>query len=354
MNHSRRDFLRCAVAGCTLPGAALLQAEETPSGETLVPEETMRRIYTEVQTPYKYGIVMPQEEGDMIDSGKVFRFRGHWYMSYLRMLGGVGYVARMARSDDLIHWEAIGTTMPFRECGWDAWQASPSPALVDYQWGGSCEIQSFQDRYWFTYIGGAGKGYEPDPLKIGLAWTDDPASGQPFSRLPEPIMSENDPDARPFEKTTLYQTNVMRVDRSLLGAEFLCFYNAKDENSVERIGLAVSDDMIHWRRRGDGPLIDNHSGISGDPQIVRIEDYWVMFYFGAFWQPKAFDTFAVSKDLLHWTKWEGEPLVQPSRKYDETYAHKPCVIKYDDVVYHFYCAVGDQGRCIALSTSKKI
>ena len=79
-----------------------------------------------------------------------------------------------------------------------------------------------------------------------------------------------------------------------------------------------------------------------------------MFYFGAFWQPKAFDTFAVSKDLLHWTKWEGEPLVQPSRKYDETYAHKPCVVKYDDVIYHFYCAVGDRGRCIALSTSKKI
>ena len=46
--------------------------------------------------------------------------------------------------------------------------------------------------------------------------------------------------------------------------------------------------------------------ISGDPQVVRIGDEWVMFYFGAFWKPGAFDTFAVSKDLITWTKWTGE------------------------------------------------
>ena len=34
-------------------------------------------------------------------------------------------------------------------------------------------------------------------------------------------------------------------------------------------------------------------------------DLWVMFYFGAGWQPKAFDTFACSYDLVNWTKWEG-------------------------------------------------
>ena len=36
-----------------------------------------------------------------------------------------------------------------------------------------------------------------------------------------------------------------------------------------------------------------------------------------------------------------------------TYAHKPWLVKHDGVVYHFYCAVGDNGRVIALATSKE-
>jgi hypothetical protein len=38
----------------------------------------------------------------------------------------------------------------------------------------------------------------------------------------------------------------------------------------------------------------------------------------------------------------------------QTFAHKPSVLKLDGVVYHFYCAVGDQGRVIALATSKPL
>ena len=79
-----------------------------------------------------------------------------------------------------------------------------------------------------------------------------------------------------------------------------------------------------------------------------------MFYFGAFWKPKAFDTFAVSKDLVHWTKWTGTDLIAPSEPWDATYAHKPWCVKVDGVVYHFYCAVGNRGRAIALAMSKKL
>lgn len=39
---------------------------------------------------------------------------------------------------------------------------------------------------------------------------------------------------------------------------------------------------------------------------------------------------AVSNDMLNW------------------------VIKHNGVVYHYYCAVGDQGRVIALATSKDL
>ena len=87
---------------------------------------------------------------------------------------------------------------------------------------------------------------------------------------------------------------------------------------------------------------------------MKIGDVWVMFYFGAGWKPRAFDTFACSYDLAHWTKWDGQNLVEPSEAFDQTYAHKPWVLKWNGVVYHFYCAVGSAGRVIALATSKDL
>jgi hypothetical protein len=118
--------------------------------------------------------------------------------------------------------------------------------------------------------------------------------------------------------------------------------------------MAVSRDMRHWSRFGAGPVVDNGSGISGDPQIVRMGELWVMFYFGAFWRPHGFDTFACSRDLVNWTKWEGPALISPSEPWDATFAHKPWLIFHNGVVYHFYCAVGSEGRAIALATSREI
>lgn len=361
---NRREFLggltAASLVGATLPAFALENAEsKKPIDVDLsipsdVSDDEMKAVYEEIKTPFKYGVVIPCEDGDAIDSPNIFRVNGVWHMVYLRFLDKTGYVARLARSNDLVHWEKLGTVVPFRGEGWDAWQCSPSAALVDHIWGGSAAIQQYDGKYWFTYIGGAGKGYEPDPLKIGLAYTDDPSSAKEWTRLPDPIMKPEDPDARDFEKKTLYKTSVIWDRAKTLGYPFVCFYNGKSAASVERIGIAVSNDLKEWFRYGDRPVIDNGKGISGDPQIVKIGDLWVMFYFGHGWKPDAFDTFAVSRDLKSWRKWEGPHLVEPSEPYDKTYAHKPWVVKHDGVVYHFYCAVGDQGRCIALATSKEI
>lgn len=97
-------------------------------------------------------------------------------------------------------------------------------------------------------------------------------------------------------------------------------------------------------------------GITGDAHIQRMGDFYVMFYFSAF-DPKrtykAFNTFAVSRDLVHWTDWQGADLIIPSKEYDELFAHKSYVVKHDGVVYHFYCAVNNADqRGIAVATSR--
>ncbi len=176
----------------------------------------------------------------------------------------------------------------------------------------------------------------------------------PWNRLPEPVLTRDQPEVRYWERLTQYKSNVIRDPEERLGKPFVMFYNAKSESGYERIGMAVSDDLARWTRFGNDPVIDNGSGITGDPQIVRMGDLWVMFYFGAFWKPKAFDTFACSTDLVHWAKWDGPHLVEPSEPWDREYAHKPWLIKHEGVVYHFYCAVGDQGRVIALASSRDL
>lgn len=321
---------------------------------------TMQQIYDEVKTPHKYGVVLRGEPGELVDCPNVFRHAGRWYMMYVAIKDNVGYQTYLARSDDLLHWEKLGRILTHPRAGWDAWQVDGGLALYDTRWGGTHELGKHEDRYWLSYLGGARQGYEPDPLAIGIATTDDPTAVRDWTRLPEnPVLAPDQPDARDFEHVTLYKSAIVRDDARSLGAPFVMFYNGKSAPyGQESIGLAISDDLRTWRRFGRGPVVNNVGAapwaISGDPQLTRIGDVWVMFYFGAFWKPGAFDTFAASHDLVHWTKWDGPHLVEPSEPYDRQFAHKPWVIKHEGVVYHFYCAVGAEGRVIALATSRDL
>jgi predicted GH43/DUF377 family glycosyl hydrolase len=317
----------------------------------------MQRVYEEVKTPFKYGVVLKgSDTNELVDCPSVFRFGEHWYMMYAAISKKVGYQTFLASSDDLLHWTKLGLILSFSTNGWDAWQADGGIALADSRWDGTHELEKFDGKYWLSYIGGAKQGYETDPLSVGMAWTQEPATPKTWRRLDQnPVLSPHQTDARSFEQKTLYKSQIIHDQTESLGWPFVMFYNGKFKNGYERIGMAVSRDLVNWSRYGADPVVANGeaktNGISGDPQIVKIGDVWVMFYFGAGWQPHAFDTFACSYDLVHWTKWTGQNLIEPSESFDKTYAHKPWILKYKGVVYHFYCAVGTEGRVIALATS---
>jgi predicted GH43/DUF377 family glycosyl hydrolase len=321
-----------------------------------VPDDAMQRIFEEIKTPFKYGIVIHPPENGVVDCPSIFRANNRWYMLYVAAMNKIGYETCLAESENLLDWKPLGKILSFQKDGWDHWQADGGISLVDHHWGGGSALKSFDNKYWLSYIGGALQGYETDPLAIGIAYTTTPTQPVEWTRSPtNPVLAPWDAEARPFEKKTLYKSSIIWDESKTIGFPFVMFYNGKQQGvATERIGMAVSDDMVHWKRFGAGPVIDNGRGISGDPQIVRINDLWVMFYFGHVWKPKAFDTFACSYDLVNWTKWTGANLVEPSEPFDQTFAHKPWLLKWNDVVYHFYCAVGNQGRTIALATSRDL
>lgn len=331
-----------------------------------ITDNVMQEIYNEIKTPYKYGLVMvPTDNSYKMDCPSVFRKEGKWFMTYL-IYDGRGYETWLAESNDLLHWKHLGKVMSFSkdESEWDVNQKAGYIALQDYTWGGSYEWKKYDNKYWMSYFGGNTTGYEAGVLSIGMANTKEtPTKPHEFERLPKPVLTPKDTDVSFWDNSTMYKNSVIEDKERITGSKFIMYYNARGDSlnppkGAERIGMAVSNDMKTWQRYGKKPFLNHHRGITGDAFIQRINDTWVMFYFGAFWtgwDQGAFNRFAVSNDLVNWKEWKGDNLIESSEPYDDMFAHKSFVVKHDGVVYHFYCAVNKaEQRGIAVATSKDI
>ena len=344
-----------------------------------ISQNVMQKIYDEVKTPYKYGMVVaPKDNYHQIDCPMVYREGGKWFMTYVVYNGkdgtdGRGYETWLATSDDLLQWKTLGRLLCYAGKGWDMNQRAGYPALIDWTWNGSYEMAKYKGRHWMSYFGGEGTGYEAirKPLNMGMASTKgDITQAHPWETSSSPVLSINDKSAQWWEKLTHYKSTVYWDKNKTLGKPFVMFYNAGGINpanqlKAERIGIALSSNMTSWRRlplrtakRKTGNPVFFHEApgiITGDAQIVKFPHYYVMFYFSAYNPERkynAYNTFAVSRDLVNWQDWDGADLVYPSKPYDDMFAHKSYVLKHQGVVYHFYCAVNHAGqRGIAVATS---
>ena len=231
-----------------------------------VSESEMRKIYEEVRTPYKYGMVVaPQDNYHKIDCPTVFRVGKQWLMTYVVYNGkdgldGRGYETWIAKSDDLLHWQTLGRILAYPADGTNAWdqnQRGGFPALIDYDWGGNYQLHPYKGRYYMTYIGGPGTGYEAvnAPLSIGMASTKgDVTTAHQWQTQDRPLLSYNDKDAQWWEQLTQYKSTVyemkderlkMRngVPKELRKYRFIMFYNAGGKDGThpkgERIGIAL-------------------------------------------------------------------------------------------------------------------
>ena len=329
-----------------------------------VPASRMQQVYEEVKTPYKYGLVMvPADASKKIDCPTVFRWKRKWYMTYIQF-DGRGYETWLAESRDLLHWKTKGRLLSFSDTtDWASNQKAGYIALEDPTWGGGYKPASFNGKYWMSFFGGTERGYEMGPLAIGIAFTKKrPSKIKEWNHSAAPVLAAADADVRWWENKKLFKSTVIRDSARQTGHPFVMYYNANGDTSnntpkwrwFERIGMAVSDDMEHWERYQTEPVMQHRIGITGDAVLQKMDDLWVMFYFGAFWEARkdAFNRFACSYDLVHWTDWTGDDLIHSSEPYDQRFAHKSFVLKHSGIVYHFYCAVDNKDhRGIAVATS---
>lgn len=295
---------------------------------------------------YKYGKEVTGPSGipgafdeKAVDSPFVFRHNGQYYMLYIGF-DGKGYQTALAVSQDLLSWKEEALLFPREDGeGWDKGGVAGNWILRENELNGPAKLKKAGGKYWMVYHSYPGEGYETGPARIGLAYTEDETLHQ-WTRLAGPVLSWE--DGAEWERGGLYKGCLVEY-----GGLYYLFYNAKNsENWIwkEQIGVAVSENLLNWKRLYTEPIIQNtpdawDSFFCADPCVVRDGDIWLLFYYG-YDGLHAQEGMAYSKDLLHWVKYPAPILLHGGKgEVDELHAHKPGVITKDGCLYHFYCAV---------------
>ena len=266
-----------------------------------------------------------------------------WHQDCFHMLytgfDGSGYQSALATSTDLLNWTHKGVILKRRETS-DRWDKVGGAATWIIKESDSLwelpKLKKIKGKYWLVYHSYPSFGYEAGPAEISLAWCEDENLLE-WNFLEEPVFSWR--EGKEWEIGGLYKACIIwDTDR------WCMFYNAKDSKDrwTEQTGVAVSEDLLHWERYDGNPVLKTDKSswderFVSDPYIVRDGDSWVNFYFG-YGQGHAREGLALSKDLLHWEKVE-EPILSNGQvgSIDSGHAHKASVVYYNETLYHFYC-----------------
>jgi predicted GH43/DUF377 family glycosyl hydrolase len=312
-------------------------------------------------TPHKLGKLVVKASGKAgefdslaVDCPFVFRMGERYFMTYVGF-DGTGYQTGLASSSNLVDWEPEGCIL----------RRNPKSAVTRYNCAltwilrdndvhSDGKLKKVKGRYVGVYHAYPGAGYETGPAVIGVASTRNLHDWE--VDLPSLTPSEEDS----WESGGLYKACLVEER----GGYYL-FYNAKNASTHwrEQTGVAISWDLMNWKRYEGNPIIRNGPAgspderFASDPCVLKDGDRWAFFYFGLDAKGVARDLLAVGPDLHHPEKCR-DILVDVGKPgtVDSKYAHKPSIITHDGDLYHFYCAVsmqnGKEVRGISVARSR--
>jgi predicted GH43/DUF377 family glycosyl hydrolase len=280
-----------------------------------------------------------------------------WYMTFIGF-DGKGYQSFVAESEDLVHWANMRLAMGFGpEGSFDHGGVVLGAFLYgDYDIKAGRELKKRDGKYYSLYGAYPRQGgYELRPGYEGLASSEDGLNWRRTGN--EPTLSVYQPDCKPWEKSCIYQPWLVEHD-----GRYFNFYNAAN-GGTEQMGLAVSTDILQWKRYDGNPVIPNgpkgsyNEKFCSDGKVFRDAGHWIMYFFGV-GRGGAHVMAAFSRDLYHWTV-DPEPLYKSGGNpsgLDKKYAHKISLVwnPLNETYYMFYNAVGNKGRGIGLITSKPL
>ena len=214
-------------------------------------------------------------------------------------------------------------------------------------------VFSANGQFYMTYIGYDGIGYQ-----TGLASSKDLVHWEN-----QTLIMARDPSHPVFrynvalmcilrDNDLASSASLQKVNGRYLGA-WHAYPNAGYEEGPAVIGLAWSDDLIHWER-GE-PILRAEDGAAWErgglykPYLLKSGDTYYIFYNAKNDAPRGWieqSGVATSKDLKTWTRHPANPILPAggSGSWDERFASDPVVFRHGEQWAMFYYGLSADGK----------
>ncbi|MCP4545973.1 MAG: hypothetical protein GY835_05845 [bacterium] len=211
--------------------------------------------------------------------------------------------------------------------GQTTWTKHPSNPILDLGDHGDFDsrhvgmksVVLHNDLFFLFYHGSDGTSY-----KIALAISSDAIN---WSRYGVVLDIGNPGD---FDSEHVSQPHVVQI-----GQEWWMYYEGRDDLSQQQIGLAYSDDLVHWTKSISNPVL--HRDPSIPEEAIGVSQPHVLFDgdFRMYYIQWNYDNniyyfsigLAYSEDGIVWSKYANNPVLQcaPSPAWDDNFVAAPFI-----------------------------
>ena len=208
----------------------------------------------------------------------------------------------LATTDDGVHWQKQGIVL---RAPVGSYIAANGTALSD------------QGQFWYWYETGT-----KDHLRISLAWS---ADARAWRTEPAPVLDVGSSGA--WDERAVADPYTIRI-----GPYLYMYFLGQDRAVRQRIGVARSNDGVHWDKLRANPVVEmdeDEAGI-GEPAVWQSHGFYWMLYTVRDFTENRYLRLARSTDGVRWTKLP--PRYKGTQAWNSKVICDPTVIVEGDVV----------------------
>lgn len=252
----------------------------------------------------------------------VLQFKNKYYLFYTGKKVGLGiqHYTLLATSSDLHTWQRFSRNPILKEGNEEEW---------DSDFTAHAFVFKDKNKFYMLYDGSKKNNWIEE---IGLAESTDLTVWKKSNQNPIFKVGKNWWEKRHVSRCCIFKEK---------GIYYL--YYAGHDGERERIGLARGKSLLTLKRFLPTPVLDvgnkgewDEKSIS-DPKVIKYKDKYLMFYSGIDTRGREQTGLAVSIDLIQWKKYDKNPVLRVSESgWDKVSATRADIKEINGSLYIFY------------------